>query len=116
SITYDGLGRTTATTQNAVPSASTTPITNVTTLTTYDGLGRTTRVTDPLNATASYAYNALGQTAIITDSMGRASHMGYDGQGTLRWIERADGQLTVYLLDGLCRVVTTIVNYQDGVA
>jgi YD repeat-containing protein len=47
-MTFDGLGRTTATTRNYVLGGPTTPITNVMALTAYDPLGRTTVMTDAL--------------------------------------------------------------------
>jgi YD repeat-containing protein len=72
-------------------------------------------MTDTLGFATRYTVNGLGQTTQVTDQQGRLTQMGYDGAGLLRWTKRPDGQVTVYQVDGLGRVVTTIVNYQDGI-
>ncbi|HEU4327339.1 MAG TPA: RHS repeat-associated core domain-containing protein [Roseiflexaceae bacterium] len=111
---YDRLDRPVATIRNAVIGAPTTAITNVTTLQGYDALGRTIVVTDATGAVTSRTYDGLGRTNVVTDAVGRVIRTGYDADGTPRWRERHDGQLTVWQTDGLGRVVATITNYEDG--
>src|SRR6266508_2315374 len=91
-ITYDGLGRAVATTQNYAAGAPTSAITNVTTLTAYDAIGQTTVLTDALGAVARTSYDALGHLATTTDPAGRLTRVGYDASGTLRWTQRPDGK------------------------
>ncbi|HEU4321507.1 MAG TPA: DUF6531 domain-containing protein [Roseiflexaceae bacterium] len=110
---YDQLDRPVATIRNAMTGGATTAITNVTTLQGYDALGRTVVVTDAVGAVTSRAYDGLGRTSVVTDA-GRVTRTGYDADGTPRWRQRHDGQLTVWQTDGLGRVVATITNYEDG--
>jgi len=114
--TYDGLGRVTATTQNYRASTATTPTANenVTTRTTYDALGRVVARTDATNVTTSVQYDALGNGTSSTQGT-RSTQAGYDGTGVQRWQRQADGRLTVFEVDGLGRIITTIQNYQNGV-
>jgi RHS repeat-associated protein len=114
---YDGLGRTIRTVEsydNAIYNSAT-PDRDIITRRAYDALGRTTIITDVLSAETRYGYNGLDQTTVITDSMGRVTRYGYDGSGTQRWSMTPDGRLTVYYVDELGRVTTTIQNYQDGI-
>ncbi|HEY3227682.1 MAG TPA: hypothetical protein VGJ87_00595, partial [Roseiflexaceae bacterium] len=114
-ITYDGLARAVATTQNYAAGAPTTAITNVTTLTAYDAIGETTVITDALGAVRRTSYDALGQVATTTDAAGRLTRAGYDATGSLRWTQRPDGKFSVTQVDGMGRLVATIGNYQDGI-
>ncbi|HEY0736593.1 MAG TPA: RHS repeat-associated core domain-containing protein [Herpetosiphonaceae bacterium] len=113
-IAYDGLGRTVATTANAVPNVAPDADTNVMTSTEYDALGRVVAVTDPTGAVTRTEYDALGRAVTVTDAAGRVTRQGYDGSGILRWTMSHDGRLTVFQVDSLGRTVTTIANYHNG--
>jgi YD repeat-containing protein len=139
--TTNRLTRTTTTIQNYVPNTAPTTTTNVLSLQTVDAVGRTILLTDTVVTTTTvdyrvvrssydalgrthttispvgttrFASNGLGNTVIMTDTAGRVTRSGYDGTGTLRWQQRHDGQLTIYHVDGMGRVATTIHNYQNG--
>jgi RHS repeat-associated protein len=109
--TVDAVGRTILLTDTVV---TTTTVGYRVTRSTYDALGQTLATTSPVGTTR-YGYNALGSTVVMTDTAGRVSRSGYDGTGTLRWQQRHDGQLTIYHVDGMGRVATTIENYQNGI-
>ncbi len=118
--TYDGLGRVLKTIRNYKNGAfdNNFPDEDVATSYRYDALGRTLAITQTVNATTNavtqHAVNALGQVTSATDPQGRVTLSGYDGAGVLRWTKRADGQITVYKVDGLGRTIATIVNYING--
>ena len=113
---FDRLDRPTATIQHYDdgsfdPAA---PDTDVRTALTFDGLGRTVATTNAVGETTATAYTGLGLPTLATDAANRETRFGYDGLGTPRWQLRPDGQLAFSELDGLGRVVATIVNYEDG--
>jgi RHS repeat-associated protein len=111
---YDALGRATVSIANAVAGAPTTPITNVTSLTSYNPQLRTTTWTDPLSYTTQASTDELGRTTWTVDARGYSSRSLYDTTG-LRASENLAGKISVVEVDGLGRPVRQIANYQDGV-
>ncbi len=112
---YNGIDQLVATTRNVVVGAPPSNTANITTRQAYTALSQTTIITDALGAVTTTASDALGRTVVMTDALGRVTQMGVDATGSPRWTRSPDGRFTVTQVDGLGRVIATLVNYQDGV-
>lgn len=114
-LSFDGADRARTLVQNFVAGGPSNSTTNVSSQLVYDGVGRTVEAIDPTNARETYGYNGLDQRIRLTDAVNRISEYGFDGTGTLRWTRTPDGRFAVFRVDGIGRLTTTIVNYNNGV-
>ncbi|NJM06457.1 hypothetical protein HC891_10060, partial [Candidatus Gracilibacteria bacterium] len=77
---YDGVGRTLATTRNYIAGGPSDSDTNVTTQQAYDALGRVLATTDATDVTTNASYDALGRTISSTDAENRTRRMATTGR------------------------------------